>query len=74
MADFFLGGARHLSDHVNYSAHPNPADRGPFLNKYGFVTESSGQVRIIIFIVRQVFLRDIIFYLGGTDATLSFFS
>jgi hypothetical protein len=45
MSDFFLGGARHLSDHVNYSAHPNPADRGPFLNKYGFVTESSGQVR-----------------------------
>ena len=45
MADFFLGGARHLADHVNYSAHPNPADRGPFLNKYGFVTESSGQGR-----------------------------
>jgi hypothetical protein len=53
MADFFLGGARHLSDHVNYSAHPNPADRGPFLNKYGFTTESSGQIRIRINVVVQ---------------------
>lgn len=53
MSDFFLGGARHLSDHVNYSAHPNPADRGPFLNKYGFTTESSGQVRVRINVVVQ---------------------
>ena len=53
MADFFLGGARHLADHVNYSAHPNPADRGPFLNKYGFMTESSGEVRLRVSVVVQ---------------------
>lgn len=53
MADYFLGGARHLSDHVNYSAHPNPADRGPFLNKYGFTTESAGKVRVRINVVVQ---------------------
>jgi hypothetical protein len=53
MADFFLGGARHLADHVNYSAHPNPADRGPFLNKYGFTTESAGQIRVRINVVVQ---------------------
>merc|ERR1711865_1363450 len=53
MSDYFLGGARHLADHVNYSAHPNPADRGPFLNKYGFVTETSGKIRIRVNVVMQ---------------------
>jgi hypothetical protein len=66
MADFFLGGARHLTDHVNYSAHPNPADRGAFLNKYGFVTESSGEVNIY-----NCFSLLILFFFGGI---LFFFS
>ena len=46
MEDFFLGGSRHLSDHSSYVALPRPSERGPFLNKYGFSTETSGKIRV----------------------------
>ena len=46
MDDFFLGGSRHLSNHVNYVGLLKPLEQGPFLNKYGFSTESSGSIRI----------------------------
>lgn len=46
MDDFFLGGSRHLSDHVNYVGLLKPLEQGPFLNKYGFSTDSSGSIRI----------------------------
>jgi hypothetical protein len=66
MTDYFLGGARHLADHVNYSAHPNPADRGPFLNKYGFVTETSGKVRsFFLFLFSSLFFLFFFFGLEG---------
>lgn len=51
MADFFIGGALQLQD-AAYASIPF-SHRGPFLNKYGFQTESSGTVRVRVNWVRQ---------------------
>lgn len=53
MEDFFLGGSRHLSDPVNYIGLPKPSERGPFLNKYGFSSETSGDIRVRVHVVMQ---------------------
>ena len=51
MDDFFLGGSRHLKDHTNYVGLLSPAEQGPFLNKYGFSTESSGSIRVRVNVI-----------------------
>ena len=51
MADFFVGGALLLQD-GSYAAIPL-THRGPFMNKYGFQTETSGTVRVKVHYVVQ---------------------
>mmetsp|Transcript_807 Transcript_807/g.988 ORF Transcript_807/g.988 Transcript_807/m.988 type:complete len:247 (-) Transcript_807:202-942(-) len=53
-SEYFIGGALQL-DKASYTAIPYE-QQGPFLNRYGFNSETSGSIRIKLNIVKQVHL------------------
>ncbi|CAN0098763.1 unnamed protein product, partial [Discosporangium mesarthrocarpum] len=50
--EFFVGGAHRLND-PRYMSRPGSC-KGTFLSRFGFRTESSGTVRLRMYIVEQV--------------------